>query len=119
VLIGSLANASAVGTVAARLARERGSGITVISAGRNLLPAVEDDYSASEIILAMGAVQLHPAVELLEPADPVALFHESDSGTNLVERGADADVTFCAQRDVLTTVPILRDGVLVNWETVG
>ena len=113
VFVGSLSNCSAVAEAASAAARETNRNITVVSAGRNLLPAEEDDYTASEIILGMGSVRLHQTSQLSSPCDATVLFHESESGRNLVDRGADADVSFCAQKDTLAVVPMWRDGVLI------
>lgn len=111
VLVGGMVNCTAVARSAAQMATDLGKGISVIMAGRNELLAPEDWLSATEIILAMGPTRLHPGVELMDPQDPVALFHDSEAGRNLVERGAESDVAFCAQRDSLDLAPVLVDGV--------
>jgi phosphosulfolactate synthase (CoM biosynthesis protein A)/phosphosulfolactate phosphohydrolase-like enzyme len=112
VLIGALVNCTAVARAASRLARDGNRGVTVIMAGRNQVLAPEDYLSATEIVLAMGSTILHPGTELMEPSDPSPVFHESDSGRNLVDRGAESDVTFCSQKDCLNVVPALCDGVV-------
>ena len=114
VLVGALVNASAVGREAWQLAREKKRSVAVIMAGRNQVLAEEDLLSASEIILAMGNVRLYPGSELMPPTDPDALFHESASGRNLVERGSEDDVSFCARKDALNVVPRVVDGLIVT-----
>ena len=111
VLVGTTLNARAVARAAVRLAGQRGGPITLLAAGRNNQPAIEDTLAASEILHAMEGVRLHGA----RPRQSAALeseFFASDSGRNLVGLGYSEDVRFCARKDIYDLVPHLRDGVL-------
>jgi 2-phosphosulfolactate phosphatase len=112
VLIGTSLNAAAVADAAVRLAD--GAPITLLAAGRNNRPAVEDSLAAGEILRAMPGVRVHgeppPTAAALEPE-----FFASDSGRNLVALGYADDVRFCAQKDRYDVVPRYADGVITPW----
>lgn len=115
VFVGAMANATAVAQAASVLARLTSRGITVVSAGRRGLPAEEDDLSASEIVLSLGAVRLDPHARLVESALPARVFEESESGRGLIQRGLANDVAFCARKDSLSVVPFWDGHRLVRW----
>lgn len=105
VFIATVTNCAAVAQVAVKLAKQLGVGISLVAAGRNNLPAIEDVAAATEIVKALGNVTLKGT---LEPYYSDALerdFLASDSGVNLVSLGYIDDVIFCSQKDIASVVP--------------
>ncbi|MGA7615489.1 MAG: phosphosulfolactate synthase [Thermoanaerobaculia bacterium] len=115
ILIGSSLNASAVAREAHRLALESNLPLTLLLAGRGNREAIEDSLAAGQIFHSMPEARLHgeplPTAAGLEPA-----FFGGDSGRNLVALGYADDVRFCAQADLYSVVPILRNGIFVPLE---
>ena len=115
VLVGTTLNASAVAQSALTIAQERNEPITLLMAGRNNQPCIEDELAASEIFHAMGeSAHMHGSL----PRSSSALegsFFAGDSGQNLVALGYSDDVRYCAQLDTQTVVPIFIDGELVPY----
>lgn len=113
VLVGTTLNARAVASAALRLAKERARPISILMAGRNNQPCVEDELAAGEILARMGAeVHLQGPV----PQTSAALeadFFASDAGRNLASLGYSDDVRFCAQTDRFDVVPVFRDGKVI------
>ena len=114
VLAGALPNATALAQAAFDLTRERGRDISLIAAGFNDQPTVEDLFAARLIaqrLAVMGAVLAEG-----EWGDPPAeseaaeVLSSSPSGQKLRGLGYREDVAFCAQIDVFDVVPIYRDG---------
>lgn len=122
VFAGCLRNALAV----AKAALGIGVPIAVIAAGERwsrtdaLRPAFEDLVGAGAILSALGAISMSP-----EARTALAAFHDAESdlpralaecasGRELIDRGFQQDVTWASERDMSTTVPILRDGAFVN-----
>jgi 2-phosphosulfolactate phosphatase len=113
VLAGALPNATALAQAAFDLAGERGRDVSLIAAGFNGQPTVEDLFAAQVIaqrLVAMGAVLAdgewgdHPA-----DREAAEVLKNSLSGQKLRGLGYGEDVAFCAQMDVFEAVPIYRD----------
>jgi phosphosulfolactate synthase (CoM biosynthesis protein A)/phosphosulfolactate phosphohydrolase-like enzyme len=112
VLVGTTINARAVAARALAMARERGAPITLLMAGRNNQPCLEDELAAAEILGRLGpAVRVQGAVPRRSNALE-ADFFAGDSGRNLAGLGYSDDVRFCAELDTFDAVPVFRDGVL-------
>lgn len=120
VLTGALPNATALAQAAFDLAEERGRDVSLIAAGLNDQPAVEDLFAARLIaqrLAAMGAMLAegewgdHPA-----ESKAAELLRSSPSGQKLRGLGYGEDVAFCAQVDVFDVVPIYRDGGFVPYK---
>ncbi|HTM45928.1 MAG TPA: 2-phosphosulfolactate phosphatase, partial [Polyangiaceae bacterium] len=113
VLVGTTLNASAVAAQAIELAKTRKSSITLLMAGRNNQPCIEDELAAGEILSRLGAAaQIQGSVPRMSSALEGDFF-AGDSGRNLVNLGYADDVQFCAHLDRFNVVPVLRDGVLI------
>jgi 2-phosphosulfolactate phosphatase len=122
VIAGCLRNASAV----ARAALAIGAPIAVLAAGERWLstgalrPAFEDQVGAGAILAALGSLSMSPEARAALAAfraaenDLAQTLAECASGRKLIARGFQQDVTWAAERDVSTTVPILRDGAFVQ-----
>lgn len=122
VLAGCFRNASAV----ARAALAIGAPIAVIAAGERwrannaLRPSFEDLIGAGAILSALGPISLSS-----EARAALAAFHgvenklprvlaDSASARELASHGFGHDVTWAAERDVSTTVPIMRGGAFID-----
>jgi len=117
VLTGALPNATALAQAAFGLAGEQGRDISLIAAGSNDQPTVEDLFAAQMIaqrLAVMGAMLAegewgdHPV-----ESEAAEVLRNSPSGQKLRGLGYGEDVTFCAQIDVFDAVPIYRDGGFV------
>lgn len=106
VLIGSVTNARAVAEAAVALARKEGRGITLLAAGRNNLPAVEDRIGVTAILDHIENAVVKGTLEPYYSDNFEKDFLGSDSGVNLATLGYAADVLFAAQLNSSTTVPI-------------
>lgn len=106
VLVGSLTNASAVARAAVAWATSKGCGISLVAAGRNNLPAIEDRCAVTEIMQCMGVVSARGTLEPHYSKDLANDFLESESGANLAHLGHRDDVLYCAQKDISSVVPI-------------
>ncbi|HEV8353874.1 MAG TPA: 2-phosphosulfolactate phosphatase [bacterium] len=128
VLVGALRNAAAVSREAARLARGINAGVTIVCAGREGAFGIDDAYTAGCLIdLLLMEVRptshesrgtSHDGPELTDAAlaalrlfrsdpDTTAVFRMSAAGRNVIGLGLGDDVTFCAERDRSTAVPML------------
>ena len=105
VLVGSVINAQAVAKKALEMALEEGRNITLLAAGRNNLPAIEDRIGVTEILKHIGS----PIVRgLLDPHYSKNIerdFLASDSGMNLAKLGYIQDVIHCSNIDTSQLVP--------------
>lgn len=103
VLIGSLLNLSAV----ARAARGAGGDVAIICSGFKGAFAIDDAYCAGRIVAALDGDQSDAAIaaEVIASAwpDPLAGLNARTYGPP----GLEADIEFCAQVDLLDTVPRL------------
>lgn len=132
VIAGALINAGAAGRAAAALARERGSGLTVIACGERPLdrweeersyefrPAIEDWLGAAAVLAALGedhemTAEAVLAVGAFQSAGPMlgSLIANSESGIELAEKGRAEDVEFCSSLDTHDVAPLLVDGAFV------
>jgi len=117
VLVAAALNFSAAAERARAVFLERGD-LVIVCAGREKQFALEDAYTAGRLIKAVkkGARKLN-----LNDAAQVALdlaaqqggwrdaFAASDAARQLVEAGLGEDVTFCAQPDRVTVVPVYAE----------
>ncbi len=113
VLVGALVNATAVGHAAARIARDRNGGVSIVIAGNAHRPSPEDHIAATAIADAMDDVALDGAEHALRVVDAEEAFLQSEAGVSLTAMGRRGDVIACAQVDEFSVVPILRNGSLV------
>ncbi len=110
VLIGSMTNATVVAEAAVAWATSQGCGISLVAAGRNNQPAIEDRSVVTQIMQAMGVVSPRGTLEPHFSDNHVNDFLESESGANLVQLGSRDDVVYCAQKDISSVVPIFDGG---------
>jgi 2-phosphosulfolactate phosphatase len=101
VLLGSLLNLSAV----AAAARDAGGDVVILCSGFKGAFALDDAYCAGRIVAALGGERTDAAVaaETIAAAWPSAL-----AGLNARTYGPpglEADISYCAQVDLLETVP--------------
>jgi len=116
VLVGTVTNCTAVAQAAVELAALRGSNISLVAAGRNNLPAIEDRAAVTEIMKRIGNVT---ACGTLEPCFSDNLerdFLESDSGVNLVSLGYAEDVIWCSKVDLSGAVPIFDGECITRYQ---
>jgi 2-phosphosulfolactate phosphatase len=101
VLIGSLLNLSAV----ARAAREAGGDVAIICSGFKGAFALDDAYCAGRIVAALDGDRSDAAIaaEVIASAWPDPL--EGLNARTYGPPGLEADIEFCAQVDLLDTVP--------------
>jgi 2-phosphosulfolactate phosphatase len=101
VLIGSLLNLSAV----AQAARETGGDVAIICSGFKGAFALDDAYCAGRIVAALGGERSDAAIAAEVIAnrwpDPLKGLKARTYGPP----GLEADIEFCAQVDLLDTVP--------------
>jgi 2-phosphosulfolactate phosphatase len=115
VLLGSLLNLDAV----AAAARAAGDDVAIFCAGFQGAFALDDAYCAGRIVQALGGQRTDAAVaaELLARSFPSAL-----AGLNARTYGPpglEADIEYCAQENLLATVPRLTRIVGTAAEIVG
>ena len=84
VLIGSMTNASVVAEAAVAWATSQGCGISLVAAGRNNQPAIEDRSVVTQIMQAMGVVSARGTLEPFFSENHANDFLESESGANSV-----------------------------------
>jgi 2-phosphosulfolactate phosphatase len=101
VLIGSLLNLSAV----AHAAREAGGDVAIICSGFKGAFAIDDAYCAGRIVAALDGDRSDAAIaaEVIATAWPDPL--EGLNARTYGPPGLEADIEFCAQVDLLDTVP--------------
>lgn len=105
VLIGSITNCSAVAKAAESLARRQGRGLTLLAAGRNNKPAVEDSIGITEILKRLSAPITRGVLEPYFSENIERDFLSSDSGINIAGHGYAQDVIFCSALDRYDIVP--------------
>ena len=113
VVVGSVTNASAVARAVLDLVQRSGRNVTLLAAGRNNVPVIEDVIGVTEIAKRLHSYVLHGILELHYSENIEADFLNSESGKNLVELGYARDVLFCAQPDLFDLVPVY-DGRLIT-----
>jgi 2-phosphosulfolactate phosphatase len=101
VLVGSLLNLSAV----AQAAREAGGDVAIICSGFKGAFALDDAYCAGRIVSALGGERSDAAIaaEVIANRWPDPL--EGLNARTYGPPGLEADIEFCAQVDLLDTVP--------------
>lgn len=115
VLVGALTNCSAVAHAAVEIAAKLGKSITLLAAGRNNQPAIEDRAAVTEIMKKIGNVTPRGVLEPYYSSELEKDFLESDSGLNLVSLGYMDDVVFCSKIDVSAAVPIFDGKRLIKY----
>lgn len=111
ILIGALVNARSVAEYALNLSDNRD--ISIVMAGRRGSLASEDLIAASRIIHHMPHVDVIGEYKPVESQDLVSDLLYSGSGSHLCSLGREEDVRFCAQEDVMDTVPVYSDGYFI------
>ena len=106
VLIGTVTNCKAVAQAAVRIAKETGRNISLVAAGRNNLPAIEDRAGVTEIMKCIGNATPRGMLEPCFSDNLERDFLSSDSGVNLISLGYIDDVIYCSRLNISTSVPI-------------
>lgn len=123
VLVGSLRNGAAAAQAAAALAAAQRVGLTIVCAGREGGFGIDDAYTAGYLVhrlMAAGSFDLTDGALAAQrlyagERDALALFTQSAAGRNVIGLGLQADVAYCAERDVSSVVPRLgRELFLLN-----
>ena len=115
ILAAGMPNITAAAKTAAVIAVEAECDITLVAAG--LDDEVNDEDLFTARLLLQGLETQHgfqrAGVEYgpVDPADSVRVFAQCEAGQRLERLGYEADVTFCANRDTLSIVPIYCVGV--------
>ncbi len=123
VLCAALVNVSAV---AAHLKRQRYRSVALLCAGQDERFSLEDFVCAGAIVHALGEDDSRACTDdagiaaraLFEQARSslFALLAIGNHAEDLRAVGAEADVAFAAQLDLLEVVPLMRDGMLICGE---
>lgn len=113
VLIGTVINARAVAQAALKLAKSTGKNITLLAAGRNNLPAIEDRIGVTEILKHLGTSIVRGLLEPHYSENIEREFLTSESGINLARLGYVQDVIYCARQDESLIVPYF-DGIRIT-----
>lgn len=116
VLIGTTTNCSAVAAAAVELATLRGTGISLVAAGRNNLPAIEDRAAVTEIMKRIGNVTPRGTLEPCFSDNLERDFLGSESGLNLVAHGYADDVIWCSRMDISATVPMFDGQRIIRYQ---
>ncbi len=107
VFMGTTLNAKAVAEAAWTLAMEQGRDIVLVAAGEYGEYA-EEDYCAARCIAAhLQAFGAACPPDALRDEHAPTVFHATPSADELRSLGYDADIDFCAQRDIFDIAPIL------------
>jgi len=114
VLIGSVTNASAVARAVLDLVRQRGKDVTLLAAGRNNVPVIEDIIATTEIAKRLHSYVLRGILGLHHSRNIEADFLSSESGLNLIQLGYAKDVLHCAQIDLFDVVPVFDGRVITR-----
>jgi 2-phosphosulfolactate phosphatase len=129
VLVGTLVNATGVGSAISRLLEDGNNAVTVIACGEreklpqptgDLRPAIEDWLGAGAIIDRLK-VSKSPEARIAEAAfvgsarEIEALVWDCVSGRELRADGFGEDVKFATGLDSIDTVPVLRNGAFVRF----
>ena len=114
VLIGCLLNAKFVAEKARGLAKKEKKNISLVMAGRNNKIAQEDLLAASEIMSNLQDCSLKGYIKSVYSDNLERDFLSSDSGRNLVSLGKREDVIFCAQTNIFSVVPILKNNTILK-----
>lgn len=99
VLIGTVNNARAAARAAESIARAEGRSITLLAAGRNNQPAIEDRIGVTRILEHLETPWVRGTLNPSYSDNLARDFLSSDSGMNLVSLGYGSDVIHCADED--------------------
>lgn len=115
-LIGSLLNTSVVANEVYKNANanDKKKNITLLIAGRKNGMAQEDLIVASEIFYELKSKKIAGDIMPVKSKDFLMDFKQSESGQNLLLLGKEADVVFCAQKDIFNIVPIYKNGEIIR-----
>ena len=103
--------------------------IVIVCSGESGAFALEDALGAGALVDALHTRR--PDYALRDSARAAALLYRSvatrladavasaDHAQNLARKGFTTDIAYCAELDTLTTVPTLRDGILVAAATAA
>jgi 2-phosphosulfolactate phosphatase len=116
VLIGSVTNSTATAGVALDLVRQTGRNLTLLAAGRNNLPAIEDRIGITEILKCLDAPIPRGILEPYYSNNIERDFLTSDSGINLSRLGYVQDVIYCSQKDIFKMVPVFDGHAIRPYE---
>lgn len=118
VLVGSFANYSAI-LARLRAAARADKSITIVCAGTNGRFALEDAICAGRFVRGVARRGIQPVlgdaasvaamIDRRMGADLPAALRDSEHGRALIEAGLGDDVTYCAQIDSHSVIPIYRD----------
>lgn len=127
VYVAALVNA---GAVAEKLAEAEGD-LLIVCAGRDGQVSVEDALCAGtlvgavvarrgedEIALGDGAIAARALAERPGQEDFAEFLRRTAAGNALRAIGHAADIEYCAARDTLSDVPVLREGQITGVESV-
>ncbi|HHQ68690.1 MAG TPA: hypothetical protein ENM98_00055 [Halothiobacillaceae bacterium] len=99
VLIGTVNNARAAARAAESIARSENRSITLLAAGRNNQPAIEDRIGVTLILKHLESPWIRGTLNPYYSDNLARDFLSSDSGMNLVSLGYGSDVLHCAEAD--------------------
>jgi len=119
VLIGTVTNGEAVARAALELAHTLDRNITLLAAGRNNLPAVEDRIGVTTILGYIEGAVVKGTLEPYYSTNIEKDFLGSDSGVNLATLGSAADVIFSAQLNSSRMVPMYDGRRIVPYSHPG
>jgi 2-phosphosulfolactate phosphatase len=105
VFIGSITNATAIARKVSQVAEETGKNITLLAAGRNNLPAIEDRIGVTEILKRIESPTQRGILAPHYSEDFERDFLTSDSGVNLSKLGFTVDVVHCSRPDIYDITP--------------
>jgi len=129
--IGSFLNARSVGRVLREESARTGMDVTVVAADEVLEDQYMDfisrrfaleDHLCAGFIFSELHMDLSPEAEVCLRAyetskhDYVALLKNCLSGKYLIERGLEADISHCLQRNIYEIVPVMRDGKIISHD---
>jgi len=114
VFIGSVINAEAVAKAAVKMAKEQNKNITLLAAGRNNLPAIEDRIGVTEILKHIASPIVRGFLEPYYSQEIERDFMSSDSGMNLARLGYIQDVIYCARYNQSNMVPCYDGSTIKN-----
>jgi phosphosulfolactate phosphohydrolase-like enzyme len=122
ILAASPPNATAASRSAWELGHRLNRDITLLAAGLDDGPNVEDLFTA-QILSEMlerdyGTLRAGSKGERAEAHESRQIFADSEAGTRLSGLGYAADVEFCSQFDILTVVPVYEENTgFIVWQS--
>jgi 2-phosphosulfolactate phosphatase len=116
VFMGTTLNARAVAQAAWLLANEQGRDIVLVAAGEYGEHAEEDDCAARCIAAHLHDLGAACPPEILRDESTSTVFQATPSADELRSLGYEADIEFCAQRDIFDIAPILHGNGFVPFQ---